>query len=239
MTVAESGPSDSYVVGVDGCPGGWVAVELRADQWAARVFKSFAELAEFHDAAACIGVDIPIGLKHGGVRACDTAARKMIKPRGSCVFNPPDPRILDCSTHAEAMSLLRELGLPGVSKQTMAILPKIAEVDAYMTPDRQSRIVEVHPEVSFCALNDIHPILIKKARTAGYDIRAALLREKLGLTIGTRREMRVQVEHAKPDDVLDAIVAAWSARRMVNGVAKRLPEISETNADGLRMEIVY
>ncbi|MEZ4624828.1 MAG: DUF429 domain-containing protein [Thermomicrobiales bacterium] len=78
----------------------------------------------------------------------------------------------------------------------------------------------------------------QKARTAGYDIRAALLREKLGLIIGTRREMRVQVEHAKPDDVLDAIVAAWSARRMVNGLP-RSTEISETNADGLRMEIVY
>ena len=50
--------------------------------------------------------------------------------------------------------------------------------------------MEVHPEVSFSALNDNHPILIKKARTAGSDARAALLNEKLGLTIGARREMR-------------------------------------------------
>ena len=44
---------------------------------------------------------------------------------------------------------------------------------------------------------------------------------------------------ASPDDLLDAIVAAWSASRVANGVAKRLPENGETNADGLRMEIVF
>ncbi len=230
--------SGEYVVGVDGCPGGWVAVELRDTTWEPRIFSSFRELLDAHERAQQIGVDIPIGLTHGGVRACDKAARAMIKPRGSCVFNPPDPRILACKDHTEAMQMLRSLGQPGVSKQTIAIMGKIAEVNGAMTPELQERVFEVHPEVSFAELNGC-PISIKKARLAGYEARANLLRTAMGLTIPGRRTLRRDVSGAKPDDVLDAIVAAWTARRASRGIARRLPIIPEKNAEGLKMEIVY
>ena len=42
-----------------------------------------------------------------------------------------------------------------------------------------------------------------------------------------------------PDDVLDAIVAAWTASRVVTGIAVRLPIDPERDESGLRMEIVY
>ena len=41
------------------------------------------------------------------------------------------------------------------------------------------------------------------------------------------------------DDVLDAIVAAWSAGRIATGQGGRLPETAVFGAGGLRMEIAY
>ena len=43
--------------------------------------------------AFTIMVDIPIGLPSKGTpqRACDTAARKVIAPRGSCATLPAEP----------------------------------------------------------------------------------------------------------------------------------------------------
>jgi predicted RNase H-like nuclease len=44
---------------------------------------------------------------------------------------------------------------------------------------------------------------------------------------------------AGADDVLDAMVAAWTARRVATGDAGRLPEEPVANRTGLRMEIVF
>ncbi len=48
-------------VGVDGCPGGWVAIayDTAAGTLVPRVHPYFAELLAAYPDAACIGVDIP------------------------------------------------------------------------------------------------------------------------------------------------------------------------------------
>jgi predicted RNase H-like nuclease len=227
------------MVGVDGCRDGWLAVKLRGTEWWAEVFPTFTELVETHQLAKSIGVDIPIGLLHGGVRACDSAARKLLGRRHVCVFNPPDPRVLGFANRAEASDFLQGLGKNRITVQTWMIVPKIAEVDAFMTPIHQQRIVEVHPEVSFCALNGGNPVQSKKSRMAGFEERSALLRAKLGIESGTRRDLAKAIPRAEPDDVLDAIAAAWSARRYATDQASRLPDSEIKNDRGLRMKIIY
>jgi predicted RNase H-like nuclease len=134
---------------------------------------------------------------------------------------------------------LQGLGKNRITVQTWMIVPKIAEVDAFMTPIHQQRIVEVHPEVSFCALNGGNPVQSKKSRSAGFEERSALLRAKLGIESGTRRDLARAIPCAEPDDVLDAIAAAWSARRYATDQASRLPDFEIKNDRGLRMEIIY
>ena len=229
------------VVGVDGCPGGWVAIayDTGAGALSPCVHRSFAELLASYPDAACIAVDIPIGLAEGEPRRCDVEARRVLGPRRSSVFPAPDPRVLTAPTYEAALARSRSLTGAGVSKQGQAIHAKVLEVNWAMTPARQGRVVEVHPEVSFWALAGGRPMAHHKATPEGFEERRGLLATALGTTIPTREEARSLARPAAADDVLDAVVAAWSAHRQAEGWASRLPPEPSVDARGLRMEIVY
>lgn len=107
-----------------------------------------------------------------------------------------------------------------------------------ITPDLQDRVFEVHPEVSFCSLADM-PMTHRKTGHAGFDERKALLETATRMTLPTRTEAFALARPARPDDILDAIVTAWTAKRLVDGVAGRLPNTPESDSNGLRTEIVY
>ena len=227
------------VIGVDGCPGGWLAMAFDGNSLEPRFHPTFSELVLSYPTVGCIAVDIPIGLSVGAPRACDLDARRILGRRGSSVFPAPDPRLLDYATHPEASAQSRVLVGKGLSIQSFGIFPKVAEVNRLMTPLLQTWIVEVHPEVSFWALAGERSMEHSKGNAAGYEERAALLASTLGVRIPDRKEAASITRPCSPDDVLDAIVAAWTASRVVNGTAERLPGDAERNESGLRMEIVY
>ena len=227
------------VVGVDGCPGGWLAVAFGGTSLEPRFHANFADLVLSYPAVGCIAVDVPIGLSAEAPRSCDLAARRILGKRGSSVFPAPDPRLLNYVTHAEASEQSRALIGKGLSVQSFGIFPKVAEVNRQMTPLLQNWIVEVHPEVSFWALSGGRPMEHSKSDAAGYEERAALLADTLGLPIPDRTTARSMTRPCSPDDVLDAVVAAWTAIRVVAGIAERLPDDPECDETGLRMEIVY
>ncbi|MDQ3167374.1 MAG: DUF429 domain-containing protein [Chloroflexota bacterium] len=228
------------VVGVDGCPGGWVAMEYdsTARTLSPRVFTTFEGLLAAHRDVACIGVDIPIGLIAGEPRRCDVEARRVLGARRSSVFPAPDPRIVGVGTYVEALERSRALTGKGISKQSHAIYPKVAEVDRLMAPESQRRVVEVHPEVSFWALSG-RPMSHSKKVPAGFEERRGLLVSALETIIPDRDTARTLARPAAADDVLDAIVAAWTALRFATGIAGRLPTEPQLDARGLRAEIVY
>nr|MBA2276485.1 DUF429 domain-containing protein [Chloroflexia bacterium] len=205
------------VVGVDGCPGGWVAVswDVEARTLTPVVHGSFPALLAAYPDAAVIGVDIPVGLAANGPRRCDVEARKVLGPRRSSVFPAPHPDVLDAPTYAEALALSHTLTAKGISRQGFAIYAKVAEVNRVFTLELQRRVFEVHPEVSFWALAGQRPMVHHKGKTEGFDERRALLAAGLdGAAIPTRPEARGIARPAKSDDVLDAIVAAWTAHRL-------------------------
>lgn len=229
------------VVGVDGCPGGWVSIcwDVSCGTVEPVVHSSLVDLFAYHGDADAIGVDIPIGLSRTGSRACDVAARKLLgRGRGSSVFPAPHPDILHASTYQEAVELSRSVIQKGVSQQTFAIFDKIAEANSTITCEIQDRVFEVHPEVSFWAMAG-HSMIHPKDHLAGYLERKGQLEEALGMTLPDRRAAFRLARPAKPDDILDAMVAAWTARRVADGEAGRLPEEPEMDSKGLRMEIVY
>ena len=76
---------DVYV-GVDGCKAGWFAVWIdEAGSWSHQVFASAAELFDQLGEAACILIDMQIGLVDAGPegRRCESEGRKLLgRPRG-------------------------------------------------------------------------------------------------------------------------------------------------------------
>jgi predicted RNase H-like nuclease len=229
------------VVGVDGCPGGWVAVayDLETSALTPRFHGSFQQLLNAYQDAAAIGVDIPIGLSEGVPRACDIAARKVLAHRQSAVFPAPDPRVLFELTHEAATAQSVVLTGKGMSQQAFNICRKIAEVNWAIQRQDQGRVFEVHPEVSFSALAG-RPMEFKKSTPEGYEERRALLNIELGTSIWSRTEAFSVARPASPDDLLDATVAVWTAWRAADNRAQRLPGSEQLrDARGLKMEIVY
>jgi predicted RNase H-like nuclease len=228
-------------VGIDGCPGGWIAValDLHLRTFAPRIHSSFPDAIAAHPNVPCVAVDIPIGLTLDGPRPCDLEARRVLGPRRSSVFQAPDPRLLDAPTYAEALVLARSLTGKGISIQGFAIQAKIAEANRVMTPLLQGWVAEVHPEVSFWALAGGQAMAFPKRTPDGYEERKSLLEAALGLTLPRRDEARKLAPPASADDLLDALAAAWSALRIVEGRAGRLPTQPSYGVGGLRMEIAY
>jgi predicted RNase H-like nuclease len=217
----------AQVAGVDGCRGGWVVV-TDADAF---VCPDFAAVLTELDADTVIAIDMPIGLldEHvPGGRVADRAARELLPRKRSSVFPAPARCCFGVRSADEARRRACRLNL-----QTINLLGKIEDLDARMSPVLQERVYEVHPELSFTAMNDDRPVLSPKTRPPGRDERRALL-ERAGVAIPPRpRPYRA----VKTDDLLDACAARWSARRIVDGTAGRVPEPPPVDAHGLRMEI--
>ncbi|MHB9090339.1 MAG: DUF429 domain-containing protein, partial [Chloroflexota bacterium] len=164
-----------------------------------------------------------------GGRECDRLARRRLPKRTSCVFSPPVRCQLDAPTYEKAKKRLP------LSIQSWSIIPKIRGVDGAVTPERQESVYEVHPELSFAALNLGKPMQNKKKMPAGQKERLNALKGYFGDLA------KVLVAEAKNgvgrDDVLDAYAAAWTACRIANGLAEQLPEKPPVDSKGLRMEM--
>ena len=227
----ERGP----VVGVDGCPAGWICfeIDLQSRRTAVRVLTNLAELISESPQPKLIAIDIPIGIPTKGSRACDIAARKLLgKPRSNSVFPAPIRATFAARTYQEACALSLQVQGKSLSRQAFEIIPKIREVDELITPELQMRIFEVHPEVSFRALNRGQSLKHRKLDREGKEERLKLLLPHYPAIKGHLVELRRKevAEH----DLLDAAVAAWTAECVANGAVPR-----QFDSRGLRMEIVY
>jgi predicted RNase H-like nuclease len=242
MTQARPVDDAVWVGGADGCAAGWAVVLLDVGTGTVRhrLLSAFAEVLRLPEAPVALGVDMVIGLpdraERGG-RACDRAARRLLGRRGSSVFSPPARPALNATSYDEALTLNRAHSPDGVglSIQTYHLLPKMREVDALLTPARQARIVEVHPELSFLALNDGAPLPSKhtpKGRAAREGLLAGAGFPDIASAVAACTGPGV-----KADDWLDAHAVCWTARRRHAGRAQRLPDVPPTDARGLRMEI--
>lgn len=237
--VSHTVESGGLVAGVDGCPGGWIAVWLRPTGAVrnATVATAWPELPL--DDARFVAVDMPIGLAARGPRGCDGAARALLPAaRKSSVFPPPRRYMMEAADWAVANAAGKAREGVGLSRQAWGLAAKIAELDRALAPRDQTRLREAHPELVFHHLNAWCP-LPRKTTAAGRQARHALLRDA-GLTGLDPLLEAVPRRLARPDDVLDAAACALAARRMAQGTAVRLPEgLPPRDARGLVMEIWY
>jgi len=136
---------------------------------------------------------------------------------------------------------LEEVGR-SLSAQAWGICKKIAEVDHILLTDpaARQRVMEVHPEVCFWALNGGTPMRHRKSKAAGVQERLATLlswepdsAELLAKVL--HEQLRADVTS---DDVLDALVALITADAAGDQFAT-LPQTPGADEQGLPMQMVY
>ncbi|MEM8687770.1 MAG: pyridoxal kinase [Pseudomonadota bacterium] len=231
-----------HVSGVDGCPGGWVAVHWDGGDTArAELFESFSALLQSQ--ADIIAVDMPIGLPDMAGRACESLARQRLGQRQSSVFAVPSRAAAMEEDYRRSceVNLAHSDPPKKVSKQCFNLLPKIRQIDALITPEMQARVFEVHPELAFWALNGEASLPVAKkiksrANPEGLEFRRALLRAN-GFPIDTLVTGNWPKSKVGEDDILDACACAWSAMRIFRGEHVTLPQNPVRDGRGLRMEI--
>ena len=204
--------SSVLVAGIDGYRRGWVAVSLDpSGDVQVSTHSTFTEVLSLR--ARVIAVDIPIDPVGLGARPTDAAARALVRGRASSVFPTPPRAALEARTFAEASEIARTITGKGISQQAFALGRKILEVHALADVDE--RVIEMHPEVSFCLLAE-EPLNDSKHTPEGLERRRDLL-TAAGIVLPGA------VRGVPEADLLDAAVGAWTAARYARGAARPFP----------------
>jgi predicted RNase H-like nuclease len=246
------------VVGVDGCPGGWIAVwRHEGGDPSVRVFSGFADLLDAFPEET-VAVDMPIGLpdfSQRGGRGPEALVRPLLGQRQSSVFSIPSRAAVYAETapfttveawyeahrHASRVAMTTSDPPRGVSIQAFGIFPKIREIDALLRKriDLRDRVIESHPEVAFMRINGGQPMRLPKkikgmVNPDGMEERKALLGRH-----GYERRFLDQrpPTGAKSDDLLDAACMMLVAGRIDRGEAASYPDPPGRDAHGLPVAI--
>jgi predicted RNase H-like nuclease len=162
-----------------------------------------------------IAIDMPIGLSDTDVRACDVAAARWLHGKGAAgsVFPAPVRAVLATDDYAAARELSRAATDPprAPSAQAFQLVRSIRALDEALGDPPTDRVVEVHPELAFRALDCAVRERKDSARGSLQRLRA----------LRTVMDVEAALETAPVGvplvDALDACAAAWSARRLADG----------------------
>jgi predicted RNase H-like nuclease len=224
----------SVVAGVTPCGPSWLvgAAKVQGTIFSPedpQLISPFGEVLDQRPGFAVIALNAPVGyldLAAAGGRSCDREARTLLGPkRGSSIqsapVRSPNNELEFLPDHLDAIS--------------MTLLPRYREVAGEMAPFRQRTVYEVHSDMSFYELNDCQPMRWPKQTEKGLDERRELLEAKFP---GVYRIISAELPGVSLAHLLDVAVFVWTARRIFNRAAIRLPRDPEWDEQGLRMEIV-
>ena len=227
----------SLIIGIDGCKSGWFSIWENQDKSIhSSVFSNLNELKNFfkNESQLILGIDMPVVLSEVIPRQADQLARKLLSKKASSVFTAPTPEMLDQPNYEKASLVSKRLFGKSMSLQSWYLFPKIKDVQT-MIHHEDMQIYEIHPELSFRAMNNEQVILESKKTQEGFALRNALLSMHFKNFIF--EDMRNQ--HARKDvmdnDILDALAVLWSAKRIQSNQASYLPQAPEKP----NMQIVY
>lgn len=206
--------SANRYVGVDITTGAFVAVVLNDDAYVeAHYAPTLTALVSVFASATVIAIDVPIGLSDTGPRACDQAARTQLGARRASLFMTPVRDALTADTHAKASAINTAITAKGISMQAFGLRHKIAETRTFIETTGLT-LYETHPETAFAVLHGA-PLTTTKTSWAGMRQREQILANN-GVLLDACLPAGAKVGI---DDMLDAAVAALSARRIANGNA--------------------
>ena len=242
--------------GIDGCKNGWVAARLEDNHLYIEFYENILKFVQANPNADEYLIDMAIGFPSckEQVRP-DKAARKILGKKGVTVFPVPCRQVVEIGTSKESVIQNREelkelnrkkLGV-SLTQQTLAIIPKMAELDRFLQehPEYRDRICESHPEVCFARLNGNKAIEIKKSRSKGVSKRTEVLEKYLEPGALSDIKALAKKGNCKPDDVLDAVCLAVTAKfngegkcECIHGDVKPEEYGRLVDNKGLRMQMV-
>jgi predicted RNase H-like nuclease len=248
----------TLLIGLDGCKNGWIgAASELGDLTNVRLIKirSFDDLfGAFGASPGVVAVDMPVGLVNDGSRAVEGAARKILGSQASSIFTPPERILLEFaslnghlespypSSYDDSYNVVNDWAGNfldhGVQRQAFGIYGKIAEIDRYMTAERDPRVHEAHPELIFREMNNGDQ-LPPKRQAEGVESRTALLADKMGVDAGLLSVGGDDSVKSNRDDELDALALLWTAKRIATGEARRIPEVVDFDPVGLDMAMWF
>jgi predicted RNase H-like nuclease len=207
------------VLGVDGWRGAWVGALLAGRSVTLLALPDMAAVLSIPD-VELVGIDMPIGLSDDGARACDVDARELLSGLGaaSSVFPAPLRVVLEARDYAHARELSRAAsgGRRAPSAQTFQLVAAIRALDDALGDPPRDDVVEVHPELAFRALDA--RVRDPKVTARGLAQRLTALRAVMDVDDA----LAAAPPRVPAIDALDACAAAWSARRVADGLAKRV-----------------
>jgi predicted RNase H-like nuclease len=226
----------SLVAGVTPCGRSWLVApaKLQGTIFAPegpQLISPFSEVLDQRPTFSVIALNAPVGyldIAAAGGRTCDREARALLGPkRGSSIQSAP------VRSSTNELEFLPD-HLDAIS---MTLLPRYREVAADMAPFRQRSVYEVHSDMTFYELNDSQPLLYPKHTEKGIEERRALLQVKFP-AVDRILSAESELPGASIAHLLDVAAFVWTARRIFNKAAVRIPQDPEWDEQGLRMEIV-
>ena len=225
-------------LGADGCKGGWIVAVLD-DKLRLEKYPSINRIIEVYPEFSAFLIDMVIGLRNSAEQIRpDDMARKELKPRGSTLFPVPSRSAVYQDTYnAQKKANIQALGR-SLSKQSSAIIPKIREMDEFMSshPEYRNRIDESHPELAFARLNGT-VLLTKKKEPEGIKERIRIIEEYLPGSIIPDLYEKAKEFKCNADDLADAIGLSIAARLKTQGMCETIPEQPEIDENGLYMRL--
>ncbi|MGW5268731.1 DUF429 domain-containing protein [Rhodococcus sp. NPDC003994] len=206
------------VAGVDGAAGRWVVAVLAEGAVRLHLADTPADVLRTTADCAVVGVDMPLVVPVDRTRDSEVALRAFLGPARSSLFPTPVADAVRASSYEEACAASRARTGKAISKQAWFLCRHILDWSAALgaSPDR-NRVVEVHPESSFRALAPEVAFGSKK-RARGLAQRLTAL-DAVVDPAAVLEATAVLDDGPALDDVLDAVAAAWSARRWRDGEA--------------------
>ena len=227
-------------IGVDGCRGGWIAAIIQDGELYLKRYEKIHEITDDHPGFDAFLIDMAIGLpeSENDLRP-EKEARSLLKEKASTVFNVPSRQAVYAD--GEALQKKENISILGksLSKQSIAIIPKIREVDEFLQEHKeyQNVICESHPELCFARLKG-EVLLSKKSGIIGFDDRIQILSEFLPAEDLQGLWNKVKDLQCKPDDIVDAVCLAVVASIKEKGLCESIPENPQKDARGLLMQMI-
>lgn len=232
--------NDFLCIGVDGCRGGWIAAIVTKEELKIEKYEKIEDMVKKQDAFSELLIDMPIGFpdNQDDIRP-DTVARKIVSPRTSTIFSVPSRSAVYAVLEEEQIKRNKKSIGKGLSKQSLAIIPKMRELDVFLQEHTEYKnvIKESHPEICFARLNG-SVVMSKKSNDDGLEERLSILRRYLpelsrSMILNKSKELR-----CNRDDIIDAICLAVTGRLSTLGKAECIPEKPSKDSTGLMMQMV-
>ena len=218
------------IFGIDGCRFGWVVAEERAKgDLSIRLIEDLNDLESISSQKSIAGIDIPLAIHEKGFRMADAEARTLLKSRASTIFSAPALETLHSDNYTAACEINESICGKKISKQSWFLFSKIKEArKIFCKPNKKIKLYEVHPELSFMAMNDMRVIELGKKTDEGFKMRYKLVKKLFPKFDFEKIRASFKRCDVADDDILDAIAVLWSTQKIIANMASYVPKKPET-----------